>query len=323
MHISYNFAARRRAKKLVEVEHPEFIYERYGAFSYLGTYLAQRYRLPHLLEVNTPEAYDFLRDGTLVFRRLGIRVERTVLSGADAIIVPSLYITELLEELGVPTENVVFMPNAVDPDVFHPGISGEGVRRRFDLQRRTVVGFVGVGTAHPLQGLDVLYDILRELFSEHPELAGLIVGDSDLIAELRRRARKEGLPIAFAGRVSYEDVPRYIAAMDIAIATKSSPLALSMKIFEYMAMAKPVIATRWKAIEPVMQHEQDGLLVANEDREDLKRAILRLMRDPYLRERLGRSACRKVLARYTWRRNAEHVLDLFEALRAKRSAASN
>jgi len=246
-----------------------------------------------------------------------MRIERTVLSGADAIVVPSPYVAQLLEDLGLSTSHVVFMPNGVDPDAFHPRVDGEEVRRRFDLQGRTVVGFVGVGTAHPLHALEVLFDVLRELFTEHSELAGLIVGHSDLIAQLR--ARGEGLPIAFAGRVRHEDVPRHIAAMDICIATVSSALGLSMKLFEYMAMGKPVIGTRWKAVESVVQHERDGLLVANEDRHDLKRAILRLMRDPGLRERLGRSARRNVLARYTWRRNAERVLDLFGTLRGLKS----
>ena len=314
VHFSYNLSARRKLRKLVETGRPDLIYERYGAFSYLGTYLARRYRLPHILEVNTPEAYDFLRDGTLVLRRLGMRIERAVLSGADAIVVPSPHVIELLDELGLPAKKVAFIPNGVDPVAFHPRTDGEAVRRRFDLQGRTVVGFVGVGTARSLHALDVLFAALRELFSERPELAALIVGDSDLIAQLRVQAQKERLPIMFAGRVPHEAVPQYIAAMDITIATVSSALGLSMKLFEYMAMGKPVIGTRWKAVESVVDHEHDGLLVANGDRHDLRRALLRLVDNPDLRERLGRNARRKILARHTWRRNAERVLDLFGTL---------
>ena len=82
-----------------------------------------------------------------------------------------------------------------------------------------------------------------------------------------------------------------------------------MKIFEYMASGRAIVASRLEQIGEVLEHERTAILVEPGDVTELAKALGRLADDPELRQRLGRAAQAAARERHTWRRRMEALLD--------------
>ena len=163
-------------------------------------------------------------------------------------------------------------------------------------------------------------DVLVEAIARVPEVRGLIVGGHEQEPDLARlRALAKGLRIedrvTFTGHLPPSAVAGQLAGADIvalpnpasAISTHStSPL----KLFEYMAAGKAIVASRLPAIGEVLTDEVNALLVTPGDADALAGGIRRLVNDPALRARLG-GAARDAVAEYSWDRRAERLEILF------------
>jgi glycosyltransferase involved in cell wall biosynthesis len=113
------------------------------------------------------------------------------------------------------------------------------------------------------------------------------------------------------GRIPHAEVRDHVAAMDVAVvAHDRTGVASPMKLLEYMAMAKAVVAPRLDNVRDVVDHERTGLLFEPGDVGALALAIGRLANDGPLRLELGRNAREIIETTRNWRRNAEHVLAL-------------
>jgi glycosyltransferase involved in cell wall biosynthesis len=163
-------------------------------------------------------------------------------------------------------------------------------------------------------------DVLLEAIARVPEVRGLIVGGHEQEPDLARlRALATGLRIegrvTFTGHLPPSAVASQLARADIvalpnpasAISTHStSPL----KLFEYMAAGKAIVASRLPSLGEVLTDEVNALLVTPGDSEALAGGIRRLVNDPALRARLG-DAARDAVAEYSWDRRAERLEILF------------
>jgi glycosyltransferase involved in cell wall biosynthesis len=108
--------------------------------------------------------------------------------------------------------------------------------------------------------------------------------------------------------------------MDIAVLPDSNAYGSPMKLFEYLAMGKAVVAPRVGPVEEIVRDGENGLLIEPANAEQLAERVLRLAEDPGLRFRLGQQGRAEVLARHTWRRNAETVLAIHQRLLAAQPA---
>src|SRR5439155_12156466 len=111
----------------------------------------------------------------------------------------------------------------------------------------------------------------------------------------------------FTGLVPQEEGPRHLAAMDILVAPHvpnadgSRFFGSPTKLFEYMAMGRPIVASRLEQIGEVLEDGRTALLVPPGDEEALARALLRLVDEAGLRASLGAAARSRVVERHTWR----------------------
>jgi glycosyltransferase involved in cell wall biosynthesis len=144
-----------------------------------------------------------------------------------------------------------------------------------------------------------------------PGLKLLIIGDGpdrvrleSIIRRLRLDAR-----VKFTGRVTHDEVVRYIGAADIAVASADrTGYASPMKLLEYMAMERATVAPRAPNIEDLIDDDVDGLLFEPDSEMALAATLGRLAHDEGLRRRLGHQARMKVVQFRNWRRNAEIVV---------------
>jgi glycosyltransferase involved in cell wall biosynthesis len=190
------------------------------------------------------------------------------------------------------------------------------------LQDRVVVGFLG--TFGPWHGASVLAEAATQV-GDQSRCHFLFIGDGDQrpAAEAIIQAAGRAARATFVGRQPHRLTPVYLDACDILVSPhiKSSDgsefFGSPTKLFEYMAMARPVAASRLGQIAEVIVDGEDGLLVPPGDPVELARALERLASDQPLRSRLGQRARRTVVERFTWKDNAARV---FETVRTTLSA---
>jgi len=304
---------------------PDLIYERYSLWGVAGVRLAHALSLPLVLEVNAPLAEEQQRyRAGLTCPPLARWAERWIWRKADLLIAVSESLDKRIQRAGVESRRIRVLPNAVDTRLFHPRYAGALVRSRMSLDDSFVIGFVG--TFKQWHGVDLLLAAFRELHQSDPSTRLLLVGDGPLRPLLEEEVRKAGLEqaVIFAGSVPHQDVPHYLAAMDVALAPYPalddfyySPL----KLFEYMAAGRPVVASRIGQVAAVVVDGVTGLLFDPGDRAGLANCVRRLRREPALRNELGKRAS-AACSRRTWSENAARLIGWVEPLINRKTLAT-
>ncbi|MFX0195090.1 MAG: glycosyltransferase family 4 protein [Candidatus Hodarchaeota archaeon] len=302
-----------RAQRALLAFHPNFIYERYAVFHQSGIILSKRCRIPIILELNAPIWERDLHYGHRP-RTLARKIEKRVLMLGDAIVVVSDFLRDYLINLEIPASKIHVISNAADPNTFNPSIDGNLIKRKYGIENKVVVGFVG-GFARR-QGIYLLLTAAPEIIKNNRGIHFLFVGDGSGRDLYEKYVIENSLQkyVTFAGSVSYQSIPQYIAAMDITVLPNTANHCSPIKLFEYMAMAKAIVAPGLDTIEHIITHGQNGFLTTSGDAESLRNTILYLSQDRNLRSQVGSNARRTVLEHHTWKKNAERVIQIFLSL---------
>lgn len=308
--LAYGVPAYLRLARAAAAFRPDAIYERYNLFHLAGALFARRRGLPFLVEVNAPLAEERARFGTLRLRALARRAEAFVWRSADRL----LPVTEVLAghatAAGVDPRRIVVVPNGIDLADFPepappPASAAEDV----------VLGFVGFVRAW--HGLDAVIRAIAA-WQGRPRLRLVVVGDGPARVELERLA--EGLGVAarvrFTGLAAREAIPGLVAGFDIALQPAAVAYASPLKVFEYMAAGRAIIAPAQPNLQEILEDEHTALLFDPSRPGAMWEAVLRLAADAGLRRRLGAAARAEIIARdLTWAGNARRVSALVEELR--------
>jgi glycosyltransferase involved in cell wall biosynthesis len=225
-----------------------------------------------------------------------------------------------IKRAGLPSERIKITPNGVDTEKFRPRNTSEA-RARLGLGQSLVLGFVGY--IREWHGLDVMIDVLARPALAHTHL--LIVGNGPTLPSLKERARQLGMleRVHFTGTMPRESLPELTSCIDIALQPNVTPYASPLKLFEYMAAARAIVAPASPNIREILDDGVDGVLFAPGSAEAMAGAIERLAGDAAMRERLGKAAAQKIAGRnLTWRGNAERAVSIVRKLRASPGLAA-
>lgn len=314
--MGYNLYGYLRLRRAIAARRPDLLYERYSLNTFCGIWASRRFNIPLILEVNAPLYHEQRELGELVFQRLARFSERWICSHSTKTVTVSHVLKEMLRQGGVPDTRLTVIPNGIDPRRFHRGISGEEIRRRYGLDGAVVVGFVG--WFRPWHGLELLLQTLERGTLTAPHVRLLLVGDGPAHPALRHYAQTHGLSsrIIFTGPVDRSDVAAHIAAMDIAVQPSVTAYACPMKIIEYMAMGKCVVAPDQPNIREMLQDQINGQLFQPWDLEQLAAALSRVIQEPDRRRELGEKARQTIYERgYLWSANVARVIQLLPTQR--------
>ncbi|MFY9610037.1 MAG: glycosyltransferase family 4 protein [Blastocatellia bacterium] len=297
----------------------DFIYQRYSRFNWTGVVLSLVTGLPLALEFNGSEVWLSQNWDPVGLRWLLRRFERLNLKAAHHIFVVSEVERGNLLAAGIASDRIVVNPNGVDVDRFKPNCGGRQIRTALGISDRIVIGFVG--TFGPWHGAPVLAEAAL-LISESVKCYFLFIGDGEQRSTVENiiDSATGKVPASFVGRLSHAEVPAYLDACDIFAAPNvpagdgSEFFGSPTKLFEYMSMARPVVASRLGQIAEIIDDGLNGLLVEPGDAKALARAIEKLAADGALRLRLGSAARQTVIEHYTWRHNAARVFDAMRAV---------
>lgn len=314
LELAYSIAAYFRLFSAWRRHRPDILYERYNLFLLSGAWLRMQTGIPMLLEVNAPLYEERRTHGGLSWPRLARWTECRAWRQADALLPVTEVLANHLRDARVPSDRIHVIANGVDADRFPPDLRGDARRRELGIEGKLVLGFTGF--IRPWHGLAKVVEVIASL-RQRSDLHLLLVGDGPGRIEVEERAAALGVAdrVTILGTVPRNRVASYIAAFDIALQPHAVNYASPLKLFEYMALGRAIVATDQPNIREVLTHERDALLFDPSDPEAFPRAIIRLCGDPDLRTRLGREAVKTIdLRRFRWIDNAAKVEEIAEHL---------
>jgi glycosyltransferase involved in cell wall biosynthesis len=220
-----------------------------------------------------------------------------------------------LVSAGFDSTRICINPNGADPELFSPAAKAKDLKSAFGVEDAVVVGFCG--TYGPWHGVEHLAHAIPRIIAETSKIRFLFVGDQRLRTEVGKIVEENGTKsyLWFAENIPHGEIPEYLSACDILVsphvtmADGSEFFGSPIKIFEYMAMGKPIVASRVGQISEILYANVNALLVEPGDPAQLADAILRLAGDFVLRNKLGAEARQTLLSNYTWKHNARRFLD--------------
>ncbi|OQA73018.1 MAG: GDP-mannose-dependent alpha-(1-6)-phosphatidylinositol monomannoside mannosyltransferase [bacterium ADurb.Bin243] len=297
-----------------------FIYQRYSINNYCGLKLAQKYNVPLVLEYNGPEVWVNRHWGSpLKYESLSEKIEITNLKFADLVVVVSKVLKDELIQRGIEEKKILVNPNGVDADKYSPAVDGSAVRRKYSLESRIVIGFIG--TFGKWHGAEVLVDAFGKMLAADPGYKGkvslLMVGDGVTMAKVKELIAKHGIEgdCVITGLVPQKEGPGHLAACDILVSphvpnADGTPFFGSpTKLFEYMAMGKGIVASDLEQIGEILRHGETAYMVKPGDVDALHAGMKILISDAVLRTRLGENARAEAVAKYTWREHTRKIVE--------------
>jgi glycosyltransferase involved in cell wall biosynthesis len=245
--------------------------------------------------------------------------ENRAMQAADAVITIGESMRADIVARGVPAERVFVLPNGVDPDAFQPMDADPELRSRYNLEGKTVFGYVS-NLDHPREGQELLIDATAELLRRGRRVACLIIGDGQRRPELEERARRAGVggAVVFTGRIPHAAVRAHYALLDVFVVPRrndrASRYVTPLKPFEAMAMGKPVVVSDLPALVEIAAPGERGLAFPHDDAKGLAWTLEQLIDQPDLIRRYGQAGRQWVLAERTWAANGERYRAIYEGL---------
>jgi len=310
--LSYNFLSYIKIRKCIKAKRPRFIYERYSLYNIAGVLAASRFKIPLILEVNSPLVYEKEKYEKLIFHNLAGFFEKYIFNKANTIIVVSNVLKDLLlKNKKLDPSKIVVMHNGVRIERFNIDNSS-AIKRKLDLENKLVVGFCGFFRSW--HNVNLLIEAVSKLNIKYNYDAHiLLIGDGPARDDIEKFTKSVNMQhnITITGRVNDEEIPVYMSLFDIAVMPSITPYASPIKIFEYMAMSKAIIAPNMGNIREILDDGKNALLFSINDEKDFESKLESLINDSVLRTNLGKNARDKLLqSKFLWVENARNVLDI-------------
>jgi glycosyltransferase involved in cell wall biosynthesis len=301
----------------------DIFHERYALMSMGGVWAAKTLAIPLVLEVHA----DIINEEMPLHGQplrglqhyLAELTTRHCFNQAAKIVVVSDTVGKRLQSYWqIPAEKIVTVPLGADLELFDPTLEQPDVRAELGLSDEPVIVFTG--TFQPWHGLSNLIRAFSQVVLETPEARLVLVGDGAVRAELEIQARAAGLAdkIIFTGSVPYQKVSAFVSMAGVAVAPYpklATELWFSpLKLYEYMAASKAIVASRVGQIVDVLEDGHSGLLVEPDDIQALSQALVKLLKDKSLRSKLGENARCAALAKHSWQAHTEKLEQIYRSL---------
>jgi glycosyltransferase involved in cell wall biosynthesis len=178
--------------------------------------------------------------------------ESVTLRGAEKVLAINEELRGYAVGMGAEYGKTSVLRAGIDLKRFDPKKDGDEVRKLFGIQRRDIV-LLFMGWLYTFSGLREVTLELNKVKNKYPNLKLLVVGDGDLLPDLKSIKSECGLEqLILAGRQPYDRIPDFISASDICLLPAQDNAIMQnivpIKMYEYMACAKPVISTHLKGI---------------------------------------------------------------------------
>lgn len=339
--IKINEAFLSQTDNLMQKNKSDIIYQRLTLFNNCGAYLSNKYKIPLIVEYNGSEVWVQNNWGTngLKYSKLALEMEEYVLSSADTIITVSQVLQEELIERGFDKEKIVFYPNCIDENIFD--------YKKFNIKEKTLLRdklgfnqedkiFTFIGTFGAWHGVEFLANSIVKLVKNHKKeldksnVRFLLIGDGLLGEKVRTTLGTDDIKkyVVFTGLIEQKEAPLYLSISDCFLSPhikqNTKFIGSPTKLFEYMAFAKPIIASNLDQIGEVFEQklyaneldnftsvENESAIVYEPDNYDeFIKSILFVAKNNDI-DKLGQNAYDMVMDRYVWDVHVDKIIERF------------
>lgn len=285
-------------RKLIAIN-PEIIILNYPSIytGLLGFFSAKFLRRPCVVDFNdliaqyTIHLLNLKKSGLV--GRIIVFIQDFIVKNSSVVITPTNFIKRYAVDLGVKDENIFVVPNGADLRVFDSKIKSN-YRSRLDLNDKKVCLYFG--RLDDWAGIHILAELCHLFEQKRPDVKFLIVGGGTKWIEFPRNA-------VTIKEIPHHNIPNVISMADVVLIpfpeNEVSHAASPLKLFEAMAMAKPVVGSRVSGIEEVIQSGYNGLLADPNNLKDWVGAINTILDSESLCMKISQKA-RESIKKYDW-----------------------
>jgi len=242
----------------------------------------------------------------------GIKIDEINLKSCQKAVV----ITEALKKKiiyrcsNLTSNKILLIPSGANTELFRP-LKKMECRQilKLDLGKKYIY-FAGTLLKH--QGINTLISAAPFVKDKFPECDFIITGEGPMKEKWIQTAQRENLAksFIFTGQVDYETMPFWIGASDICVAPfkYSAGLRSPVKVFDYMACGRPVIASKLKGTTDIFQSSEAIKLVEPENAVALAKAVLELLENEQAAKMMGAKGRELVVSRYNRRNLTKKII---------------
>lgn len=297
-------------KEQIRKIEPDLIYERGYYLMSSGVDAAAELNIPIIIEINAPYPEERIKmEGYSLISGLANLVIKKQLRTVQKFVVVSealkLFYSKKLEGEDL---NIVATPNGISEEILIEArkIPTDNLELVDSLKGKFVIGFVG--SIFPYHGVETLIKSFLEISKMYPNTELVVVGDGEILPELMAKYNGNN-QIHFTGKVEHLIAKRLLRTFDIAVMASSNWYGSPVKIFEYGAYSKAVIAPSTVPVKEVIVDGKNGLLITPDSVDNLTAAIKKLHDNADLREKLGNQLQQDVENKFLWKHVVHKILE--------------
>jgi glycosyltransferase involved in cell wall biosynthesis len=298
------------------INKPDVVYTRQQTLEWWATWLKVIFRFRYAIEVNGLPMIELKMSQASRWITSVTRIlERICYLFPDFWVVPTPHIRDFLcKEYHLNSKQFLVVSNGADADIFCP-MDQNTCREQLGLNINTKY-LLFMGGFKKWHGILELIEIMPDLIDSNSNIKLLLVGEGELTTSLQARVDVLGIKdnVIFCGRRPLAEMPVFINAADICLAPffdeRSPQTGLSpLKLFEYMACGKPVIASALGGLDEIFQAHDMGEVVSLSDPKVWTKSILSLLNNPERMKSCGENGRKAVLEKFNWKVISENILN--------------
>jgi len=296
-----------RLKRYLDKEKVDILQSHFAESEIYGTMAARLSQYRPTLIATRRDLYHWINDEPWMFR-----ISRRTVHWSDLVLVNSYRTLELCKKMErIPEGKIKVIQNGIVANKFNNTPTVEA-KKIIGLEGEyPVVGVVG--NWQPIKGLTYFLEAAVLVSKKIPKARFVLAGFGPQENELRSLVQDLGIYQRVLFLRSPTDIPMVMAAFDIAVQPSLSE-SFTNVLLEYMAAAKPIVATKVGDAEKVIEDGKDGLLIEPENPHQLTVAILSLYNNRARAEEMGRLAREKVVANWSHEKMVEKYQLLYHEL---------
>ncbi len=223
---------------------------------------------------------------------------------------------DIINNYGVDATRIIVLPNTVRKSEFLQASVREDIKQKF-------CGFFNLlylGDTGLRRGTDTAIESLAILKKEIPNIRLILVGKSSEDKVLRDLAVKLQVEknVSFEGWQPPELLPSYIVASDICLSplkrNRHHDTTYANKIFQYLALGKPIVASDCPAQARLIEMHNTGLVFEADQPKEMAEKILKLYQNPEARRRMGENGMTLIRKKLNWEKTGESLVKVYRQL---------
>ena len=274
-YVSMLFTYSREIKRQIKEFKPDIIVSHSILTNYLAMRFSKKNDIPFIFHMT--DAQHTIIPFKLL-QPIGKIIESKILKNADRLVTINEKLRDYAIKMGANPDETYVVSAGIDFERYNSNVDGSEIRKQYGIEKNDIVLFF-MGWLYHFSGLKEVALELAKIKNKKQNVKFLIVGDGDAFDDLQRIREERDLDgqLILTGKQPYEKIPEFLASADICLlpaypTEKIMQDIVPIKMYEYMAMRKPVITTKLPGVITEFGDDQ-GVIYVDKPKDVLKKAI--------------------------------------------------